>query len=87
MASEAQRRYLRKKFAKEREEEKGCDCPGCDKCAGFVRNCTCDHDLTWLRMRHGETMDDKGSGENSRENVDMGETDPQRRERETGIPF
>lgn len=50
--TEAQQKFLRRKRAKEREEEKGCDCPGCDKCAGHVRNCTCDHDLGWLESRH-----------------------------------
>lgn len=43
--TKAQRRYLKKKYAKEKEEEKCCDCMGeCDTvtCTGFIRGCTCD---------------------------------------------
>lgn len=65
--TDKQLQFLKKKFAKEREEERCCDCPGCATCTGFVKNCTCDHDLSWLRMRHEQSnregMADQGSGE------------------------
>lgn len=48
-----QQHYLRKKYAKARDEETGCDCPGCDTCKGFVRNCTCDI----KRLSHYEERD------------------------------
>ncbi len=68
MASEAQKRYLRRRYAQERENETCCDCPGCDKCKGFVRNCTCDHDTEWLRIRHGKQEDREGM-------ADLGESE------------
>ena len=40
--SAAQQAYLRKMHSQKREAEGTCDCPGCDKCTGFVRNCECD---------------------------------------------
>lgn len=60
--TEAQRRFLRRKFAEDRELETSCDCAGCDKCRGFVRNCTCDHDLSFLRMRHDNRQQENGQG-------------------------
>lgn len=65
--TEAQKRFLRKRYAKLKEEETGCDCPGCEKCKGFVRNCTCDHDTEWLKMKYGsqenrQGMADQGPG-------------------------
>lgn len=47
----AQQAYLRKRFAQQRDEETCCDCPGCETCKGFVRNCKCDHDLSFLEER------------------------------------
>jgi len=59
-----QRKYLRRKFADDKEMETCCDCPGgaaCpipadtdgkyNPCKGFVRNCTCDTDLSFLHER------------------------------------
>ena len=40
--SEAAKRFLRRKYAADRDLEKCCDCPGCDTCTGFKRNCPCD---------------------------------------------
>ena len=47
--SEAQKKYLRRMHAEEAELERGCDCPGCDKCSGFVSGCKCDTDMDALR--------------------------------------
>lgn len=41
--SEAQQRYLRRMYAaRAKDDDKCCDCAGCDKCPGFVARCTCD---------------------------------------------
>lgn len=48
---DAQSRFLRRRAAEKREMETCCDCTGCDTCTGFVRNCTCDHDLSFLAER------------------------------------
>lgn len=50
---EAQRRFLRARAIKERDMEKCCDCPGCDTCKGFVRNCKCDVDMSFLPWKTG----------------------------------
>jgi hypothetical protein len=47
--SDAAKRFLRRKFAADKDAEKCCDCPGCDTCKGFVRGCHCDDD--WEAFR------------------------------------
>jgi hypothetical protein len=52
--TEAQKRFLRKKFAREHDEETGCDCPGdceIETCKGFTRNCTCDQRSILAELR------------------------------------
>lgn len=69
--TDGQRRHLRKRFARERDEEGCCDCPGCDSCKGFVRGCTCDHDLSWLQSRNGTNKEDAGEGPTPKPNNDQ----------------
>jgi hypothetical protein len=45
----AQREFLKRRAIKQKDEETSCDCPGCDACKGFVRNCKCDQNWEALR--------------------------------------
>lgn len=52
--TEGQKRWLRTHFAKEADMARCCDCPGCETCKGFVRNCKCDYDLSFLEERRNK---------------------------------
>jgi hypothetical protein len=55
--SQAQINFLRRKFAKEHDEEGSCDCRGgiyCiadEPCKGFQRNCVCDQRSVLKELR------------------------------------
>ena len=41
--SPAQQKYLKRMYAaRAKDDDKCCDCAGCDKCTGFVAGCKCD---------------------------------------------
>ncbi len=74
MTSEAQKRFLRRRWVEKKESETCCDCPGCETCKGFVRNCTCDHDMEWYKVKYGQERDRKVADKRKSEGLPGGET-------------